>query len=137
MQSFDETEPHQVREITEEEILEQSMPSAKRRERAAEAGFDGVEIHGANHYIIHQFVSPHFNQRTDQWGQDRYLFAEEVVKSVLAAKRKHAGNDFIVGYRFLGRTADTGIDMEIAETLIGKLKISARLSPRITGRRSL
>lgn len=123
MQSFDETEPHQVREITEEEILETINAFGEATRRAAEAGFDGVEIHGANHYIIHQFVSPHFNQRTDQWGQDRYLFAEEVVKSVLAAKEKHAGNDFIVGYRFSPEEPQTpGIDMEITETLIGKLK---------------
>lgn len=123
MQSFDETEPHQVREITEEEILETINAFGEATRRAAEAGFDGVEIHGANHYIIHQFVSPHFNQRTDQWGQDLYLFAEEVVKSVLAAKEKHAGNDFIVGYRFSPEEPQTpGIDMEITETLIGKLK---------------
>lgn len=123
MQSFDETEPHQSREITEEEILETIEAFGEATRRAAEAGFDGVEIHGANHYIIHQFVSPYFNRRTDKWGEDRYLFAMEVVKSVLDAKEKYASDDFIIGYRFSPEEPQSpGIDMEITETLIGKLK---------------
>ena len=123
MQSFDETEPHHSREITEAEILETIEAFGEATRRAVEAGFDGVEIHGANHYIIHQFVSPYFNRRTDKWGEDRYLFAMEVVKSVLEAKEKYATDDFIVGYRFSPEEPQSpGIDMEITETLIGKLK---------------
>lgn len=123
IQSFDETEPHEAREITAEEITETIKAFGEATRRAAEAGFDGVEIHGANRYIIHQFVSPHFNRRTDKWGEDRYLFAMEVVKNVLAAKAQYASDDFIVGYRFSPEEAESpGISMEITQTLLEKLK---------------
>jgi 2,4-dienoyl-CoA reductase-like NADH-dependent reductase (Old Yellow Enzyme family) len=122
MQSFGEAEPHAAREITESEIEETIKAFGEATRRAAEAGFDGVEIHGANHYIIHQFVSPYFNKRMDKWGEDRYLFAMEVVDEVVKAAKTHAGDDFIIGYRFSPEEPQSpGIDMEITETLIGKL----------------
>ena len=122
MRSFDESEPHHSREMTEEEIQETIKAFGDATKRAAEAGFDGVEIHGANHYIIHQFVSPHFNRRTDRWGEDRFSFAMAVTDEVLATKEAYAEDDFIIGYRFSPEEAQSpGIDMEITETLINKL----------------
>lgn len=122
MQSFDETEPHEVREITEEEIIETIKAFGEATRRAAEAGFDGVEIHGANHYIIHQFVSPYFNKRTDKWGEDPFLFAMKIVDAVTKAKEKYAEDDFIIGYRFSPEEKETpGIRMETIKELIGKL----------------
>ncbi len=122
MQSFDETEPHEVREITEEEIIETIKAFGEATRRAAEAGFDGVEIHGANHYIIHQFVSPYFNKRTDKWGEDPFLFAMKIVDAVTKAKEKYAEDDFIIGYRFSPEEKETpGIRMETTKELIGKL----------------
>jgi 2,4-dienoyl-CoA reductase-like NADH-dependent reductase (Old Yellow Enzyme family) len=41
---------------------------AQATRRAIEAGFDGIELHGANTYLLQQFVSPHSNRRTDEWG---------------------------------------------------------------------
>lgn len=50
--------------------------------RAHEAGFMGLEIHGAHGYLIHQFLSPLSNQRQDAYGQDRALFLKQVVSAI-------------------------------------------------------
>jgi NADPH2 dehydrogenase len=52
------------------------------------AGFDGVEIHGANGYLIEQFLKAHTNRRTDQYGgspENRSRFALEIVDAVVEA----------------------------------------------------
>jgi 2,4-dienoyl-CoA reductase-like NADH-dependent reductase (Old Yellow Enzyme family) len=52
---------------------------------ALEAGFDGIEIHGAHGYLISQFLSGYSNQRTDEYGgsvENRYRFAHEVIRAV-------------------------------------------------------
>ena len=66
--------------------------------RAAEAGFDGVEIHGAHFYLISQFLSPLTNQRNDRYGGDaraRATFALEVVRSV----RERLGKSYPILFR--------------------------------------
>jgi 2,4-dienoyl-CoA reductase-like NADH-dependent reductase (Old Yellow Enzyme family) len=70
--------------------------------RAIKAGFDGVEIHGANHYLLQQFVSEISNQRTDEYGgtlENRFRFPLEVTQAVKQAVKDHAPDDFIIGYR--------------------------------------
>ncbi len=100
------------REMTEEEIAEVIRAFASAARRAVEAGYDGIEIHGANTYLLQQFVSPHSNRRTDSWGQDRLKFSREVVKAVLAAVP--AG--YSVGYRFSPEEPDEP-GIRIADTL--------------------
>lgn len=56
-------------------------------ENAIAAGFDGVELHGANGYLIEQFLNPNVNDRTDQYGgsvENRVRFAVEVAEEVSA-----------------------------------------------------
>jgi len=74
--------------LTEEEIKEYIGLYAQAAKNAVEAGFDGVEIHGANGYLVDQFLQDGSNQRTDQWGgsiENRARFGLEVSKAVVEA----------------------------------------------------
>lgn len=74
--------------MTEQDIQEAIDDYAKAAKNAIAAGFDGVEIHGANGYLPDQFLQTTCNQRTDQWGgsiENRARFHIEVTKAVAAA----------------------------------------------------
>ncbi|KAH9825790.1 FMN-linked oxidoreductase [Teratosphaeria destructans] len=77
------------RPLTEDEIQEYIRDFARAAKNAVEgAGFDGVEIHGANGYLIDQFTQDTCNKRTDRWGgsiENRARFALEVSKAVVDA----------------------------------------------------
>jgi NADPH2 dehydrogenase len=76
------------KELTVEEIKETVGRYAQAAKNAIAAGFDGVEIHGANGYLIDQFNQDKVNQRTDQYGgsvENRSRFAVEVTEAVVAA----------------------------------------------------
>ncbi|MEV6698870.1 alkene reductase [Streptomyces sp. NPDC051453] len=75
------------RALTGDEIRATVADYATAARNAIEAGFDGVELHGANGYLIHQFLAPNTNLRDDEWGgsvENRIRFAVEVVKAVVA-----------------------------------------------------
>lgn len=86
------------REITTEEIAQMIKDFAAAAMRAKSTGFDGVEIHGANGYILDQFLTEYANQRTDRYGgstENRVRLLVEVVREV----RKAVGPDYLVGIR--------------------------------------
>ncbi|HEX5364390.1 MAG TPA: alkene reductase [Gallionella sp.] len=75
-------------EMTEADIKQAIDEFATAAKNAIEAGFDGVELHGANGYLIDQFLNTATNQRTDRWGgsvENRIRFAVEIAKAAAAA----------------------------------------------------
>ena len=78
-------EPSVPRELSIAEIKELVALYAQAARNALAAGFDGVEIHAANGYLVNQFISVHANHRTDDYGgsqQNRMRFLREIVEAV-------------------------------------------------------
>ena len=76
------------RELTDAELKEYVELYVKAAKNAIEAGFDGVEIHGANGYLLDQFLQSVSNNRTDEYGgsiQNRLRFPLEVIDAVVKA----------------------------------------------------
>jgi 2,4-dienoyl-CoA reductase-like NADH-dependent reductase (Old Yellow Enzyme family) len=86
-------ERHEIRELV--------RFFARSAANAARGGFDGIEVHGAHGYLIHEFLSPRHNQRTDEYGgslENRMRFAVEVLEAV----REAVGPKVAVGLRLVG-----------------------------------
>lgn len=89
-------------EMSADEIEETIKDFGRATKRAIQAGFDGVEVHGANHYLLQQFFSAYSNRRTDQWGgtlEKRMAFPLAVLKEIQRVVEESDKQDFIVGYR--------------------------------------
>jgi len=74
------------RALTVDEIEQTIQDYRNSAKRAKQAGFDGVEIHSANGYLLDQFLQSRTNQRTDEFGgsiEKRYRMLDEVVKAVI------------------------------------------------------
>ncbi|MFL9812809.1 NADH:flavin oxidoreductase [Stutzerimonas sp. VN223-3] len=85
-------------EMTETEIQEAIAGFVQAARHASDAGFDGVELHAANGYLLHEFITAEFNKRTDRWGGDfkaRLALPLEVIRVV----REAVGTNFVVGMR--------------------------------------
>jgi 2,4-dienoyl-CoA reductase-like NADH-dependent reductase (Old Yellow Enzyme family) len=86
------------REMTDAEVREVIARFAQAAALVKQAGFSGVQIHGAHGYLVSQFLSPHHNRRNDDWGgtpEKRRHF----VLAVLAAMRAQVGPDFPIGIK--------------------------------------
>jgi N-ethylmaleimide reductase len=78
----------QPREMSEADLAEARRGFAAAAKGAIEAGFDAVELHGANGYLLEQFLNPHTNRRGDAYGgsvENRSRFVREVVEATVAA----------------------------------------------------
>ncbi len=98
LSSTDKAEPlhgFQTERMTAWDIQETIRAFAQGARRAREAGLDGVELHGANGYLITQFLSSGINDRTDEYGgslENRARFYLDIIRAI----RREVGNDFHV-----------------------------------------
>ena len=119
------SEAEHTREATAKEVEALIASYAQAADLALRAGFDGVEIHGANGYLIQQFYSAQSNRRNDQWGgslENRMRFPLAVIDAVVAVREKHQRDDFIIGYRFSPEEpGDDGLTMTETGALIDAL----------------
>lgn len=86
------------RALENAEILEIIRRFAWCAATARDCGFTGVQIHGAHGYLVNQFLSPHHNRRTDDWGgplENRMRFALEVYRAI----RDQVGAQYPVGIK--------------------------------------
>ncbi|HCA09348.1 NADH-dependent flavin oxidoreductase [Chryseobacterium sp.] len=90
------------KKLSENEILEIIKAFGDTTRRAIEAGFNGVEIHGAHGFLLQNFISPFFNKRNDQWGgslENRIRLSLEIVREVKKVVSEYADRPFLIGYR--------------------------------------
>lgn len=115
------------KEMTKEDIKDVVKGFAQAARNAKEAGFDGIEIHGANGYILDQFLTDYTNQRQDEYGgstEGRVRLLVEVAR----ACREATGEDFLVGIRvsqgkvndYTHKWAEKEKDAEIIFGALGK-----------------
>ncbi|MFO1111951.1 MAG: hypothetical protein U1E61_22485, partial [Bradyrhizobium sp.] len=109
------------RAMTADEVESLVASFGKAASLARKAGFDGVEVHGANHYAVHQFFSPRANHRVDHWGgtlSKRMNFPLAVAQAV----RNALGPKLIAGFRVTPLEAEAdGYTLEDAKLLCSEL----------------
>ena len=131
------------RALTDAEILDLIARFATAARLVQQAGFTGVQIHGAHGYLVSQFLSPHHNRRTDDWGgtpEKRRRFVLEVLQAMRAA----VGAAFPIGIKLNsadfqrgGFTEDESLDTirALADAGIDLIEISGGTyeAPVMTG----
>lgn len=114
-----------ARALSIDEIRSTIQAFGETTRRAIEAGFDGVEIHGANTYLLQQFFSGFTNKRDDAYGgtvEKRMRFPLEVVAEVNRIKARYADKRFLVGYRFSPEEPEEdGITLDDTIQLVDRL----------------
>lgn len=118
---------HATREMDHADIASFIEGWALSAEHARDGGFDGVEIHMAHGYLLHQFLSPLYNSRQDEYGRDlegRTRFPREVLRAV----RARVGDDFTVGIRIVANEFHPeGIDGAGMREVIARLRQDTRI----------
>lgn len=133
------------RALTEAEIRDLIQRFGRTAELAKEAGFTGVQIHGAHGYLVSQFLSARHNQRTDQWGgspENRRRFVLEVYREM----RRRCGPGFPIAIKLNsadfqkgGFSEEESLDVirALAEAGIDHIEISGGTyeAPAMAGKR--
>ncbi|WP_194409524.1 NAD(P)-binding protein [Microbacterium cremeum] len=118
---------HATREMDHDDIAAFIEGWAVSADNARRGGFDGVEIHMAHGYLLHQFLSPLYNAREDEYGGDlegRTRFPREVLRAV----RARVGDDFTVGIRIVANEFHPdGLDGAAMRDVIARLRAEARI----------
>ncbi|RMK29156.1 NADH-dependent flavin oxidoreductase [Pseudomonas aeruginosa] len=99
------------RALVHDEVVEMVRAFGDATRRAIEAGFDGVELHGAHGFLLQNFFSPRYNQRDDEWGgspENRMRFALAVVREAKRVIAAHAKRPFLLGYRISPEEREDG-----------------------------
>jgi len=112
-----ERSPHELSKDELKGLIEAFVQAAKRAERI---GLDGIELHGAHGYLLHQFLSPIANQRTDEYGgsyENRIRFPLELFKAVRTAYQGVLGirisaSDWIEGGWTPEETAEFAVQLK-------------------------
>jgi N-ethylmaleimide reductase len=110
--------------MTKEEVESTIEEYVKSSALAVEAGFDGVELHGANGYLIEQFLNTASNQRTDEWGgsvENRARFAVEVARRTAARIGKEKVGIRLSPYGAFNGMASDATTEDLFELLAKKL----------------
>lgn len=114
------------RALTSDEVEAIIKDFGQATKRAIIAGFDSVELHGANTYLLQQFFSENSNQRTDKRGgnrDERITFAKAVIKEVQSVIDKYATKPFILGYKLSPEEIEKpGIRLEDSLYFVEKIK---------------
>ena len=102
-----------------DELIEAAVQAAR---ILKEAGFDGVELHGAHGYLLAEFVSPLFNNRRDEYGgsfENRLNLPLRLIRGI----RRAVGDKFVVGYRLSGNEhVEGGLNLEESVEVAARLE---------------
>lgn len=114
------------RALAEQEILALIERFGRSAGLAKQAGFSGVQIHGAHGYLVSQFLSPLHNQRKDQWGgsvENRSRFVVEILRSMRAA----VGAAFPIGIKMNSADFQRGGFSEEESMIVAEMLADAGL----------
>lgn len=96
-----------------------AFAQAARRTKKAE--FDGIQLHGAHGYIIHEFLSPYTNRRTDKWGgsfENKFRFLREVYEKA----KETVGDDYPITIKINAEDyQEGGINIDLSKRIAEKL----------------
>jgi 2,4-dienoyl-CoA reductase-like NADH-dependent reductase (Old Yellow Enzyme family) len=118
-ENFEKGVEEKCRELSNQEISNLVASFGEAARRSEEAGFDGVEVHGAHGYLICQFLGSRTNRRQDKWGGDlggRSLFLKEILSEI----RRKTTEDFLICVRI-------SPEHEVGVTLRDSLSLSVMM----------